>query len=59
MRVEEEHAFDDADADILNVRDENEDLLQINKIIESCNNEDITAPPSGASLISRSSTFPM
>ena len=54
--MEEENAFEEADRvdQILNVLEVNDDLIDDNN-----DNDDITAPPSGASLMSRSTTFPV
>lgn len=51
LKADEDNAFEDAERvdDILNVMDM--DLIN--------NVDDVTAPPSGASLVSRSSTFPV
>ena len=51
LKADEDNAFEDAERvdDILNVMDM--DLIN--------NVDDVTAPPSGTSLVSRSSTFPV
>ena len=66
LKVEEEIALEDAGRidKILNHMDnhtsDEEEILVINQDpFENLDNNDNTAPPSGVSLVSRSSTFPV
>ena len=66
LKVEEEIALEDAGRidKILNHMDnhtsDEEEILVINQDpFENLDNNDNTAPPSGVSLLSRSSTFPV
>ena len=63
LRLENENVFDEVEKvdNILNIMDADPELLHINNddINEDVRELDVTAPPSGTSFVSRSSTFPV